>query len=975
MTARTRALAARLALAVPGLLLSAPAASALDSGKAITQYVMDNWRVEHGLPMDSVKGIAQTRDGYLWFGTQEGLVRFDGVRFTVFDRRNTPALSNHLIVDLLAARDGALWIGTADGAVRLHDGAGTRIGRREGLSNEHVNALCEDADGSMWIGTHQGLNHLQRGRVTGYTTAQGLVHDYVKALWRDRDGSLWIATAGGLSRFRAGRFTNLTARDGLAGDVLNGVFQDSTGVVWVGSFGGLNRLADGRIETVTGEGFERGLPGTFAEDADGNVWIGGYGGGLHRFRNGRFTRFTTADGLPDDLLQTVYADREGGLWVATSYAGLVRLKDGPLTTITKREGLAHDAARVVYEDAAGAIWIGTEGGGLTRWQAGSATHFGMRDGLLSDTVFALQGARDGGLWIGTYNGGLNRYQRGRFLRHPVQPPRGVFVTSILEDPDGVLWLGTYGGGLQRVQGTLVESFGEQAGLGRTVWAVVRDSAGALWAGSRYGLFRHEGNGFRRYTTADGLPDDNVWTLAAEEDGTLWIGTQAGLARHRGGRIDRLVMPERPFDSMIMQLLPDKQGYLWVGTSQGLFRVNKGELEDFAAGARTSVSATGYGTADGMKSVECNGSTQPAAWRAGDGRLWFPTSKGIVVVDTARLRSTPLPPAPLVELAVVDGRSLSAGEEIPPGNHRFEFHYTSPYLSDPRRIRFRYRLEGVDDRWIEVSGTQRVAHYTNLPPGRHRFRVTVGTAEGAWREDEAAVEFALAPHFHQTPWFYALCALGVALLAYGGHRYRVRRLLEVERVRTRIASDLHDDIGASLSQIAILSEVARRRVDTGEATEPLDRIGRLSRESVDAMSDIVWAIDPQKDRLAHLTQRLRGLAAEVLDPAGLDYRFDADDPTQDVRLGADVRRQVFLVFKEALNNVVRHSGARHVDIRLVRQDGRLVLRIADDGRGFDPAAALDGNGLRSMRRRAEAVAGTLDLGPSAEGTAVTLSIPT
>jgi two-component sensor histidine kinase len=351
---------------------------------------------------------------------------------------------------------------------------------------------------------------------------------------------------------------------------------------------------------------------------------------------------------------------------------------------------------------------------------------------------------------------------------------------------------------------------------------------------------------------------------------------------------------------------------------------------------------------------------------------------MVVVDPARLGRLPPPPPPTIDEVLVDGRPASGpGLVADADSFRFEFHYSAPYVSDPRRVRFRYRLDDVDDDWVD-AGAARVAHYSNLPPGPMRFRVMAGNEEDLWNGSEASYELRRRPYFRQTPWFYALCALGVFLLAWAVHRYRVRRLLDVERVRMRIASDLHDDIGASLSQIAIFSEVARSRVaagDQGEALLTLERMGNLSRESVDAMGDIVWALDPRKDRLVHLTQRLRALAAEVLTPAGIGFSFEAEDAARDLSLGADIRRELFLVFKESLHNVVRHSGAGRTTLAVRREDGQLVLRVSDDGRGFDPVARRDGNGLGSMRRRAEAIGGRLDVvSASGQGTTVTLTAP-
>jgi signal transduction histidine kinase len=387
----------------------------------------------------------------------------------------------------------------------------------------------------------------------------------------------------------------------------------------------------------------------------------------------------------------------------------------------------------------------------------------------------------------------------------------------------------------------------------------------------------------------------------------------------------------------------------------------------------------YGIADGMKTTDCNGSTQPAGWRARDGRLWFPTQQGVVVLDPARPDARLTPPGTIVEEVTVDGRRqaiapASRAVVLAPGSRQIELRYTSPFLSAPGRVRFRYRLDGYDDAWVE-AGTRRVAHYADLPPGRHRFHVSAAIDSGAWNSTEATLALRVEPRFYQTWWFMGACGLTAAIVVWGGHRYRVNQLLAMERVRTHIASDLHDDIGSSLSQIAILSEVVRARIASAppEVAGPLERIGALSRESVDAMSDIVWAISPHRNTPAHLSQRMRRLASDLLPARGIQLTFDSTDDGH-ARLGIEARREVFLIFKEALNNIVRHAGATEVAIAIVMARGELRLTIGDNGSGFEAGASADGQGqgVHSMRRRATALDGTLTI-TSAPGTGTRLEL--
>jgi signal transduction histidine kinase len=383
----------------------------------------------------------------------------------------------------------------------------------------------------------------------------------------------------------------------------------------------------------------------------------------------------------------------------------------------------------------------------------------------------------------------------------------------------------------------------------------------------------------------------------------------------------------------------------------------------------------------MRNAECNGGFQPAGWKTREGILWFPTVDGFVSIDPSRMAENRPPPAVVVEQIVADGREFAPGSEaavlaVAPGRGNLEFQYTGLSFLDSGSIRFRYLLEGFDETWRE-AGTRRTAYYTNVPPGRYRFRVSACNNAGAWNEEEAIVALRLAPHYYQSWWFFAVCAVAIALVAYALHRYRVNRILELERVRTRIATDLHDDIGSSLSQIAILSEVLRHKVPPGDPSldGTISQIAGSSRELVDSMSDIVWAINPKRDNLDDLVFRMRRFASDALTARNIAFSFRAPSGESALALGPDLRRELYLVFKESLNNVIRHSDCDRVEIVLETEGGRLVLTIRDDGRGFDTGEEAEGQGLASMARRAERLGGTfrVESNPAA-GTTVTLEMP-
>jgi len=773
-------------------LLWSNAALAQAHRKAITQYGHDVWQTEQGLPQNSVQAIVQTRDGYLWLGTQEGLVRFDGVRFTVFDKRNTRQIQHNNIQALIEGRDGSLWIGTSGGLLRFHSGRFTAYTAQEGLSHNFISSLCEDSQGNLWIGTFGGgLNRFRDGRFTIYTTKDGLSDDFIWAIREDHQGNIWVGTNGGLTRLRDGRFTVYSQKDGLAHDFVWSIYESRDRSLWVGTSRGLVRLRDGRFTTYTKkDGLSHEVVKAIFEDHSGSLWIGTDGGGLNRLVGGRFTSFAGKDGLMNDSVIAIYEDREGSLWLGTYGGGLSRLRDGKFTTYTTREGLANDQARAIYQSRDGSVWIATYGGGLSRLKDGRFTTYTTQNGLPHDTVMSLTEDHEGNLWVGT-NGGLSRLRNGRFTNYSKKDGLSHdFVRAIYEDRAGNLWVGTRGGGLDSFRDGRFTSYSDKGFPFDVVRVICEDRQGSLWIGSNGGLTRLRNGQFTTYTTKDGLSHNSVYAIHEDREGVLWIGTYGGgLNRFRDGKFTSFTTQEGLFDDVVFQILEDGQGNLWMSCNKGVFRVSKRELNDFADGRIGAITSISYGVADGMKSNECNGSSQPAGWKTRDGRLWFPTIRGVAVIDPSNIRLNQHLPPVLIEEVIVDRQpvELSQQLQLPPGKGQLEFHYTALSFLAPGKVRFKYQLEGFDQDWID-AGTRRAAYYTNIPPGRYRFRVIACNNDGVWNEAGASFEFALKPHLYQTTWFYALCALVILLTAAGLHRLRIRNLRAKEQELARLVDE-------------------------------------------------------------------------------------------------------------------------------------------------------------------------------------------
>jgi signal transduction histidine kinase/ligand-binding sensor domain-containing protein/DNA-binding response OmpR family regulator len=775
-------------LACMGAMLVLTVASSnasLNPAKAITQYTHDVWQTPQGLPQDNIVSIVQTHDGYIWLGTELGLVRFDGVRFTVFDEGNTPEIRSNFVVALKEDHQGRLWIGTQGGGLTcLEDGKFTTYTRSDGLSNDSILALYEDREGSLWIGTDGGgLNRLKNGHFTVYRADAGLADNAVFSITGDEQDNLWIGTHAGLNRLRKGVFTTYGAKDGLANGYVRTVLQDSQGKLWVATNGGgLSEFEGSRFKTfTTKDGLSSNEVWSLHQDHAGTLWVG-TSAGLDRFKDGRFDAYTVKEGLSHDGVWAILEDREGSLWVGTDGGGLNRLKDGKFTTFAAQEGLSKDAVLPVYESQDGSLWLGTAGGGLNRLKDGKVTTYTTKNGLSNDFVFSIAGDQEGNLWVGT-RAGVDRFKNGKFQAYTTKnglPTNIVLVTYI--DRQGQLWVGARGG-LSRFQDGKFVTYTQKDGLSNGfVTSIYEDHRGNLWVGTGGGglnLFR-DGK-FTAYTSKQGLSSDVVMATYEDAEGSLWVGTNGGgLNRFKDGKFTAYTMRHGLFDDAIFQILEDDNGNLWMSSDRGIFRVSKKQLNDFAEGRIDRVVCATYGTSDGLKSPECNGGYQPAGWKTHDGRLCFPTMKGVAIVDPkSNFNTARLPLA--IEKVGVRGQLLDPrlARQVLPGNGQLDFYYTALSFLSPEKIRFRYKLEGFDKDWVE-AGARRAAYYTNLPPGHYRFQVAASNGDGVWNQQPASCEIFLAPHFYEAGWFQVLCSLAGLTLLGGGYRLRIRTLARREK---------------------------------------------------------------------------------------------------------------------------------------------------------------------------------------------------
>lgn len=731
MLARGIRLLAALGLAV----LAAGPLAALDPRRPVEAYGRDVWQTDQGLPQNSVNAILQTRDGYLWIATWDGVVKFDGVRFVLVEPPAGADRRARRTVVLHEDPSGAVWAGTEGGGlVRWSGGVATRFTTREGLPDDRVVGVATGPEGDLWVSTASGLARLHSGtlrRVPLEDEAPGSL-GYV---WLTRSGRHFMAVRGTLRELKGGRLQPSPVPE--ATDV-TAIVEDAEGRLYVGAGNGLFRWEAGTVTRFTeADGLAETRARSLLVDRDGSLWIGSRLG-LTRYSGGRFEALRSGQGFFGDDVPCLHEDREGSLWIGTGSTGLNRLKDTACRTYGIPEGLTRDIALTAYEDLAGHLWVGTNCGGLHLFEDGRFRQ--VLPGLLPNgCIWSLTGEPDGTLWIGTWSGGLYGVGDGPVTH--LTPQDGLpsdVVLALVPARAGGIWAGTTRG-LARVSGGRVAETWTGAGADSAeIHALLEEPDGTLWIGTyRGGLLKWKDGAVRAvYTTREGLPVNDVRALHRDVSGTLWIGTfGGGLARLENGRFTRYGRHEGLLDDVISQILEDDDGNLWMSSNRGLFRVARSSLNDFAAGKSGAIQAFAYGTADGMRNRECNGGSQPAGCRRRDGTLWFPTIRGAVSIDPRLVRTSAQTPPVLIEDVIVDRQTLrpEGPHRIGPGRRVFEFHYAALSFTAPERVRFRYRMEGFDRDFIDAD-TRRVAYYTNLPPGSYTFRVQALGDGGRWNEE-------------------------------------------------------------------------------------------------------------------------------------------------------------------------------------------------------------------------------------------------
>ena len=970
----------------------------------LPDYFTRVWQTQDGLPNNAVTSIVQTRDGYLWLATYDGLARFDGVSFTTFDNSNTPEMRSSRITSLFEDAEGNLWIGCESGDLtRYHDGHFYSVPFRPAWENKKIQDIGAAASGQVRLLNADGILADLDGNVVALPNASGTVR--VLAMAKSPGRALRVDCNGQVFTLDHDRPVSLPFGQG-SDDFAKGICSGRAGTLWIITQYRLLEWNNHRIDDLGPSPLGPASVTTMMEMKSGCLAVGTLEQGLYLiFPRRGVIHFDRARGFPNNWVRTLCEDREGTLWVGTGSSGLIALRPSRVTTLNAPDDWQGANVLSVTGSSPGMMWIGTEGAGLYRLHAGQWSHFGESDGLSNSFVWSVSEDAQNRLWVGTWGGGLFLEHSNRFARVPGLEDFAAPVLALLPGRDGVTWIGT-DTGLLRYQAGTITRYGTKEGLVLPdVRAIAELPDGTVWFGMMGGGVGRLQNGVvKQFRTAEGLSSDFVQCLHLDTNGALWIGTYGGgLDRFWNGRFAVIGANQGLPNSFICDIEQDDRGNFWVSSHGGIFRIQRKELIQCADGQTNAVHPLVYGTGDGMPTLECSGGFQPASCRTSDGQLWFPTSKGLVGINPGDIKVNQLPPPVLIDKMLVDGQPMTGNSpaggplRIPPGRHRFEFRYAGLSFVAPEKVSFKYRLKGLEREWTD-AGTKRTIIYSYIPPGSYSFQVEACNSDGIWNTNGATLAFTVQPYFWQTWWFYLAASLSAAALLSGGALWLARRRMHdkldrlerqraIERERTRIARDIHDNLGANLTRISLLSQSAQGDLQNpDQAAVQLNRIYDTTRELTRALDEIVWAVNPEHDTLDSLANYLGKFARNFLEPLAIRCRLDLPVQLPPWPVTAEVRHNLFLAFKEALHNVVKHAAASEVSISLTTGPRAFTLRVRDHGRGFvpepwrhepprEPGRTTSGNGLRNMHRRLEKIGGRCEIQSApGQGTEVHFIVP-
>jgi len=949
------------------------------------EYGFDVWTTANGLPQNTVTGVAQTPDGYLWLSTFDGLARFDGVKFTIFDKGNSKGILNNRFSGIFVDKSGAVWAVTENGVITIYHG-GEFVSYQTPETLNSATSIAADTQGNALIETNDGSFYLQDGKLV---PAEEQKEYNSKIFYYGKSGAKWMFEQNGVKRQKDGQTTSYPLElpsENLTATNFFKTYEDNQGALWLSVKNKLYRLTNAKVTAFTNNEIpalkELNLQAIF-DDGEGNTcFVFGaanaetqLNGQFLRFKDGQFTSFNL--GKPVSATSGI-TDREGNFWLATTN-GLRRLRRQLITSLSVKDGLNRNEVYPLMQTRQGDIFIGTVEG-VNRYADGKITNLGLKYSAGFPFPLYMRGLwedEQSRVWLGFQGeGGFGRFEEPSSVKRIGKDNLPNGATDFASDREGNIWIATEEGLYKYKDDAEIAHFTVKDGLRNDKIITLHfDREQNLWLGTFDGISQFKDGKFINFADSENSPKGFVRAIYEDADGILWFGTYGdGLVRYKDGKFFNYRVEHGLFNNGVFAILEDERGNFWMSSNRGIHRVNKQELNDFADGKIPKLNSVSYDEKDGMLNAECNGGRIPAAIKTKDGKLWFATMGGVAIVDPNAEKVNPLPPSVVIENISIDRKSVDLTNsqiELKPGQSNIAIEYTGLSLTKSEQIKFRYKLEGLEENWIE-AGTKRTVDYSYLPAGSYTFRVLAANANGVWNTQGTTIKIVVRPYFYQTWWFPALVALVVSFIVWLIYRNRVSHLREIAETKTafsrqliesqeaerkRIAAELHDGLGQNLVVIKNRAMLGINKGDDKErVAKELNNISESATQALEEVREITNNLRPQLlDRLG-LTKAINAMLKKVSGVIEIESEIDLIDNI----FNESEEISVYRIVQESLNNIIKHSDASDAIVKIKRENDKVLIVIEDNGKGFDSANIKSGLGLVGLKERAQLLNGEFSI---------------
>ncbi len=919
-------------------------------------YPFRTYSIEEGLSESVVHDIIQDSDGYMWMATGFGLNKFDGLEFKYFYEED--GLLSSQTETVYEASDGKIWVGTLNGAQYIVEDSVYNDPNLESLNVQTVINIYEDSEGGLWFATESnGVWHYINNQIEIYTINNGLAGNQVRDITETADGAIWFATRDGLTQLKNGNFTSYYTQDGLPENRIRDLEPDprNTNVLWIATRNGLSRY-DGISFTNYSE--EDGLINARIRDLtwqeNGDLWLATEAG-VSRFREGSFFNLTSEEGLNAEIVYSAITDREGNIWFGTFGGGASLFLGSYFENYDTDSGLSNNLVTSITEDANGTLWIGTYGGGLISSSEEGFGYLYIQHGLPDNRVYTLFTDSKQRTWIGMRDG-LSYMVNGSLINLDEDEFPFRKVRGITESATGDYWISTYDDGLIRWYESGYTQYTTEQGLpDNTVLATVEADDGSVWVATYGGVARLNGTEIDVFGVNEGVPNIGVMDILKDADGTIWISTFNGIAWFDGVQFVDITFEDGLPGRVGYFIEQDKNGIFWIGTNNGIARLDINKYYS----SEPSIRDEAIQILQSEQGLIANEANLGAVYEDANHHLWFGTVDGISKFYPAEYRGNQIPPRAKITDFRASGRSYNKENPVLEYDRDFiQIDFSAINFTAPNLVTYRYRMSNIDPEWQFT--TERTARYPSLPSGSYRFEVQAQNSSGVWSYNTAYVEFELKPPFWFTWWFLCVILGAIAGIMYLFYRnYQYMKMVDIERMRVRIASDLHDDVGASLTEVALQSDFLQASSMDSEFKQSLTQIGQQCRKIVTSLDDIVWSIDARNDTLGDLTDRMQDYILNVLEPLNFEVAYNFEELRMEEKIPVPVKENLYLIFKEAVNNIAKYSNGNKVDIGMQSNGTSFIFVIHDNGTS-EKGAKKTGQGLRNMQMRAQRMNGNVEI---------------